>query len=428
MNTRFKYNNFIYLEQFKPPIRMIIEVKAPSPGESVSEVVISKFNKKSGDFVKFDDSIADIESDKATMELVSPGDGVINWLIKEGDVVDVNVLVATIDTSVSGSVQPAATTNGSSSASTPTTVQNDSKEGYTKGLPSASAQKMIEEKGIDSSAIIATGRDGRITKADVVNTPIATSKVSSVEKSDASTLTVPLVAGIREARREKMSKLRQTLAARLVSVKSETAMLTTFNEVDLLAIKEIRNKYKDKFKEEHNVGLGFMSFFSKACCVALSEFPAVNSSIDGDEMIYYNYVDLGVAVSTERGLMVPVIRNAEAMSLAEIELAIMELATKARNNKISISEMTGGTFTITNGGVFGSLMSTPILNPPQSAILGMHKIEDRPMVIDGKIEIRPMMYVAMSYDHRVIDGKESVSFLVRVKELLEDPIRLLLNV
>jgi len=414
---------------------MIIEVKAPSPGESVTEVIISKFNKKSGEFVKFDENLADVESDKVTMELVSPGDGVVTWLINEGDNVEVNTLIAKIDSSATASSsqsQPTVTANVAVPTQTASVAQASSvaNDTYAKGVPSPSAQKMMEEKGVSPSSIEGSGKDGRITKGDVINVPVTSPSKPSTTVESASPKIVSSTSSTsnREVRREKMSKLRQTLASRLVSVKNETAMLTTFNEIDLTAIKDIRLKYKDKFKEDYKVGLGFMSFFTKACCVALKEFPAVNAYIDGDEFVYHDYVDMGVAVSTERGLMVPVIRNAESMSLAEIELAIMDLAARSRVNKISITEMSGGTFTITNGGVFGSLMSTPILNPPQSGILGMHKVQDRPIVVNGQIEIRPMMYVALSYDHRVIDGRESVSFLVRVKDLLEDPIRLILNV
>jgi len=302
---------------------------------------------------------------------------------------------------------------------------------YAQGVPSPSAQKLAEDKGVPLANVAGTGRDGRITKTDVVqalNQPAAApAPVSKPAASAAAAPAASSAAFSREVRRVKMTQLRKTLAGRLVSVKNETAMLTTFNEVDMTNILALRKKYKDKFAEKHGVNLGFMSFFSKACAEALKEFPAVNAAIDGADFVYHDYVDMGIAVSTDRGLMVPVVRNVESLSLAEIEKEILRLADRARTGKITIEEMQGGTFTITNGGVFGSLLSTPILNPPQSGILGMHKTQERPVALDGQVVIRPMMYLALSYDHRIIDGKESVSFLVRVKEYLEDPSRLLLG-
>jgi 2-oxoglutarate dehydrogenase E2 component (dihydrolipoamide succinyltransferase) len=296
-------------------------------------------------------------------------------------------------------------------------------------VPSASAAKIMKDQGIDPASVNGTGKDGRVTKADVLALGKSTTASTPAPAQAPSTNQgVPSFAGDRSERREKMSQLRKKIAQRLVAVKNETAMLTTFNEVDLSAVMEIRKKYKDKFKEVHEVNLGFMSFFTKAVCEALKLYPAVNGQIQGDELVYFNYADIGIAVSTERGLVVPNIRNADKMSLAEIEKAIMAYAAKARENKITLDDMTGGTFTITNGGVFGSLMSTPIINPPQSAILGMHNIVQRPIAVNGQVEIRPMMYIALSYDHRIIDGKESVSFLVKVKEQLEDPARMLLGI
>lgn len=413
----------------------MVDILAPSPGESVTEVTIQTWYVKSGEYVQREQRLADIETDKAVLELYAESAGAIQIIVAEGTTVDINTLIARIDTSAAapaGSPATApATATPVTTAPTPTAPPaTNANNTYATGVPSVSAQKMMDEKGLSSAQIEGTGRDGRITKADVIGTNVTPPPTAKTTAPPASPTVAPASVNplARNERREKMSKLRQTLAVRLVSVKNETAMLTTFNEVDLTAIQQIRAKYKDKFKEKYGIGLGFMSFFTRACCEALKDFPAVNAFIDGDELIYHDYVDMGVAVSTERGLMVPVVRNAESLSLAQIETQIGELAGKARNNKISISEMTGGTFTITNGGVFGSLMSTPILNPPQSGILGMHKIQDRPMVIDGKVEIRPMMYLALSYDHRVIDGKESVSFLVRVKDLLEDPSRMLLGI
>jgi 2-oxoglutarate dehydrogenase E2 component (dihydrolipoamide succinyltransferase) len=416
----------------------MVDILAPSPGESVTEVTIQTWYVKSGDYVQREQRLADIETDKAVLELYAESAGVIQIIVTEGTTVEINTLIARIDTSAAAPADSPATVTPVATAPTPTAPPpatntdkaTNANNAYAKGVPSVSAQKMMDEKGLSSAQIEGTGRDGRITKADVIQQGAHLTAPNQTTTPPASPTIAPVAVNplARNERREKMSKLRQTLAARLVSVKNETAMLTTFNEVDLTAIQQIRAKYKDKFKEKYGIGLGFMSFFTRACCEALKDFPAVNAFIDGDELIYHDYVDMGIAVSTDRGLMVPVVRNAESLSLAQIETQIAELAGKARNNKISISEMTGGTFTITNGGVFGSLMSTPILNPPQSGILGMHKIQDRPMVIDGKVEIRPMMYLALSYDHRVIDGKESVSFLVRVKDLLEDPSRMLLGI
>jgi len=404
---------------------MIKEIKVPSPGESVTEVSIDSWLVKDGDYVKIDQAIAEIASDKTMLTLYSEYSGTIKILVNPGEVIAVGTVVCSIDTSAA----PSSTSSENKVTVTESKIQTQetSSEHYAKNLPSASAQKLMEEKGIHQ--VEGTGKDGRITKADVINSLQQNTEVSS---STSSTLPQEIQThatyGTRNVRREKMSMLRKKVAERLVSVKNETAMLTTFNEVDLSAITALRAKYKDKFKEVHQVGLGFMSFFAKACCEAIKAYPIINAQIDNDEILFFDYVDMGIAVSTERGLVVPVVRNCESLSLAQIEKEILDLATKARNNKLKIEELMNGTFTITNGGVFGSLMSTPIINPPQSAILGMHAIKERPIVVDGQVVVRPMMYIALSYDHRIIDGKESVSFLVRVKELLEDPARLLLEI
>jgi 2-oxoglutarate dehydrogenase E2 component (dihydrolipoamide succinyltransferase) len=401
---------------------MAIEIKVPSPGESISEVQIARWVKKDGDFVEKDEEIAEIDSDKATLSLVAEADGILTVLVKEGETVAVGSIVASIEPGAA----PAGSKTPAKAAEKPVVVVSAKepakeivKDTYAKDLPSVAAKKIMEEKNIPVAAITASGKDGRITKGDVLEAMNAPKPVA------AASMTVAAGVADRTERREKMSMLRKKVAQRLVAVKQSTAMLTTFNEVDMSAVMQIRKQYKDVFKEKHGVGLGFMSFFTKAVTEALKAFPTVNAMIDGEEIVYHQYMDIGIAVSAPKGLMVPVVRNAEILTLAQIESQIGALATKARDGKISIDEMSGGTFTITNGGVFGSMMSTPIINPPQSAILGMHNIVDRPMAVNGKVEIRPMMYVALSYDHRIIDGKESVGFLVKVKQLLEDPIRLL---
>jgi len=406
---------------------MDIEIKVPPVGESITEVTLSRWAKKEGDIVKMDEIIAELESDKATFELTAEKAGQIHLKVAEGDTVPVGNLVAIIDTALAGA--PETNNTSSSKENTPTTspalkLEDSKGDSYAKGFPSPAAAKVLAEKGIEPSMVNGTGRDGRITLGDAQ----ASSKEPSPIKKEEPKLIPLSLPGERSERREKLSNLRKTIGKRLVAVKNETAMLTTFNEVDMQPIMDLRSRYKDKFKEKHQVGLGFMSFFTKAVCEALKEFPAVNAMINGEEIVYHNYVDISIAVSAPKGLMVPVIRNADSLSFAEIEKAIIELANKAKESKLSIEEMTGGTFSITNGGVFGSMLSTPILNPPQSAILGMHNIVERAVVIAGKIEIRPIMYLALSYDHRIIDGRESVSFLVRVKQFLEDPGRLLLGV
>jgi 2-oxoglutarate dehydrogenase E2 component (dihydrolipoamide succinyltransferase) len=407
----------------------IIEMKVPSPGESITEVVIARWIKKDGEYVEKDEEIAEIDSDKATLTLNAEESGAVKLLAAEGDTVKVGQVVCSIDTSVKGeakvqsskvesskSAEPVKAAAPKAPAETPKTQDSGLKTTtYASGTPSPAAKKLMEENKVPAAKLNGTGKDGRITKGDVV-----TALSAGFDSS-----TIAGWGGSRDTERAKMTPLRKKLAQRLVAVKNETAMLTTFNEVDMSAIYALRAKYKDKFKEVHGTNLGFMSFFTKAVTEALNLFPAVNAMIDGEEIIYHKYADIGVAVSAPKGLMVPVVRNAEQMSLAEIETSIKNLAIKARDNKITLDDMTGGTFTITNGGVFGSMMSTPIINPPQSAILGMHNVVDRPVAVNGQVVIRPMMYVALSYDHRVIDGRESVGFLVKVKEMLENPTKML---
>jgi len=411
-----------------------IEMKVPSPGESISEVQIARWLKKDGDWVEKDEEICEIDSDKATLTLSAEADGVLKINVKEGETIAVGTVVCTIDTEAKGAAKPAkkepeaAQQQNVEKENVPakeTKAEAGGAKIYSEGIPSVSAKKMMEEKGVSAKDVKGTGRGGRITKGDVIEASAKTAEEDGAKAPEPATQTTSENGqqrrGEREQRREKMTMLRKKVSQRLVAVKNETAMLTTFNEVDMSRIMQVRKKFKDKFKEKHGIGLGFMSFFTKAVCQALQQFPVVNGQIDGEEIIYHNYADVGIAVSTPKGLMVPVIRDADKMTFAEIEKAIEQLAGKARDGKISIDEMSGGTFTITNGGVFGSLLSTPILNPPQSAILGMHNIVERPVAINGKVEIRPMMYVALSYDHRIIDGKESVSFLVAVKQMLEEP-------
>lgn len=394
-----------------------IEMKVPTVGESISEVTLIKWLKKDGEYVERDEVICELESEKATFELNAEEAGALQTLGKEGDVLKIGDPIAKIDTSVgrpAGKAQPAAAT---APAATPqaapqaqqapvTAIPND-----VKASPVAAA--VIADKHVDPSSIKGSGAHGKIMKDDVFaalqNPGVAIGQEMFT----------------RAERREKMSNLRKTVSRRLVEAKNTTAMLTTFNEVDMTNIMDLRAKYKEIFKKQHEVNLGFMSFFTKACCFALKEFPSVNAYIDGEELVYHDFCDVSIAVSAPKGLVVPVIRNAESLDMAQIEKKVVELATKARDNKLTMDEMTGGTFTITNGGVFGSLMSTPIINIPQSAILGMHKIQERPMAVNGQVVIRPMMYLALSYDHRIIDGRESVSFLVRVKEMLENPEQLL---
>jgi 2-oxoglutarate dehydrogenase E2 component (dihydrolipoamide succinyltransferase) len=449
--------NKIQPMQENPKTTEVVEMKVPAVGESISEVTIANWTKKEGDSVQIDDVLCEIESDKATFELTAEAAGILHIVAEAGTTLAIGDLICRIEKSAAGGNGTAAggiTPNKEMYAAPKEVLKEENKKSeepgkqpaqttpvadnqkptsgsYATGHASPAAAKILAEKGIDTKQIQGTGIDGRITKSDAVQAektqPKATAAPQETAKPESTQIQAP-APGSRNQRRQKMTSLRKTVSRRLVAVKNETAMLTTFNEVDMKPIMEMRSKYKDKFKEKYNVGLGFMSFFAKAVCVALQEWPAVNAMIDGDEMVYNDFVDISIAVSAPKGLVVPVIRNAEQMSFAQIESEIIRLAGRARDNKLTIEEMTGGTFTITNGGVFGSMMSTPIINAPQSAILGMHNIIERPVAINGQVEIRPMMYIALSYDHRIIDGRESVSFLVRVKQLLEDPARLLLGI
>ncbi|WP_373784554.1 2-oxoglutarate dehydrogenase complex dihydrolipoyllysine-residue succinyltransferase [Kaistella sp.] len=399
----------------------ILEMKVPSPGESITEVEIATWLVKDGDYVEKDQPIAEVDSDKATLELPAEESGTITLKAEEGEVVEVGQVVCLIDTSAAkpeGDSAPAATAEVK--AAEPAKVEAPKVEAkpaatYATGTPSPAAKKILDEKGVSASQVIGSGKDGRITKQDA--------DFASVPAMGSTTAT----SGSRGSSTTKLSVLRRKVAARLVQVKNETAMLTTFNEVDMSEIFRIRKLYKEEFAQKHGVGLGFMSFFTKAVTRALKLYPDVNASIDGDYKINYDFCDISVAVSGPKGLMVPVLRNAEDMSFRGVESNIKSLAEKVRDGKITVDEMTGGTFTLTNGGTFGSMMSTPIINPPQSAILGMHNILQRPMAIDGQVVIRPMMYVALSYDHRIIDGKESVGFLVAVKEAIDNPVEHLLG-
>jgi 2-oxoglutarate dehydrogenase E2 component (dihydrolipoamide succinyltransferase) len=395
----------------------MIEIKVPAIGESISEVTLLKWTKKDGDYVERDEVIAEFESEKATFEVNAEQAGVLTTLGKEGDTLLIGDVLAKIDetaerpAAAAVPAAPAAPAPAAPKSEAPVAaIPND-----VKATPVASA--IIADKKVDPTAITATGTGGKILKQDVLEALSHPGK-----KAFAGT-----ELNTRNVRQEKMSALRKTISRRLVESKNTTAMLTTFNEVDMTRVMEVRKQYKDKFKESHGVNLGFMSFFAKACSTALGEWPSVNAYIDGDQIIYHDYADISIAVSTPRGLTVPVMRNVESMSMADVEKTVVMLAGKARDSKLTADDLQGGTFTITNGGVFGSLMSTPIINIPQSAILGMHKIQDRPMAINGQVVIRPMMYLALSYDHRIIDGRESVGFLVRVKELLESPELLLMG-
>jgi 2-oxoglutarate dehydrogenase E2 component (dihydrolipoamide succinyltransferase) len=397
---------------------MPVEIKVPSVGESITEVTLVKWIKKAGEWVERDETIAELESEKATFEINAEQAGILTTIAAEGDTLKIGDIACSIDTDAAkpAGAAPAAAIDEAKAIATAPAIAAPVPPATTpastvKATPVAAA--IIADKKIDPSTVTPTGSNGKIYKQDVLEALTQPGRKPGT------------VLNNRDSRPEKMSNLRKTISRRLVEAKNSTAMLTTFNEVDMSAIMEIRAKYKDKFKESHQVNLGFMSFFTKACCFALQEWPAVNAMVDGEQIIYHQYCDVSIAVSAPKGLVVPVIRNAESMSMADIEKKVVELATKARDNKLTIEEMSGGTFTITNGGVFGSLMSTPIINIPQSAILGMHKIQERPMAINGQVVIKPMMYLALSYDHRIIDGRESVGFLVRVKELLENPALLL---
>jgi 2-oxoglutarate dehydrogenase E2 component (dihydrolipoamide succinyltransferase) len=393
---------------------MALEIKVPTVGESINEVTLVKWLKKEGEWAERDEVIAELESEKATFEVNAEQAGAVKQIAKEGDTLAIGDLVGSIDTEAP---KPALTAQAEKVEDVGTAVKPAITNGITtavsdvKATPVAAA--IIADKKVDSQNIVASGSNGRIVKQDVLTA--LSNPGRNPEKATFS----------RDDRPEKMSNLRKTISRRLVEAKNTTAMLTTFNEVDMGPVMEIRKKFKDKFKEQHGVNLGFMSFFTKACCYALQEFPSVNAYLDGENIIYHEYCDISIAVSAPKGLVVPVIRNAESLSMSGIEAAVVDLATKAKNNKLTIEEMTGGTFTITNGGIFGSMMSTPIINIPQSAILGMHNIVERPMAVNGQVVIKPMMYLALSYDHRIIDGRESVGFLVKVKQLLENPALLL---
>jgi 2-oxoglutarate dehydrogenase E2 component (dihydrolipoamide succinyltransferase) len=405
---------------------MAIEVKIPTLGESISEVVIARWLKKDGDYVKMDEVLCELETDKATMELNAEQAGTLKIKAQEGATLAIGDVVCEIDTNGAAPAASAPTAAEPAKAAAPAATQSAENvaaaTNYASGHPSPAAAKIMAEKGLSAEAVQGSGKDGRITKEDAQK---AQPKAAAAAPAAAEQTTQPMA---RQQRRERMSQLRKTVARRLVAVKSETAMLTTFNEVNMGPLMELRGKYKEKFKDKYGVNLGFMSFFTRAVCLALQEFPGVNAMIDGDEIVYNDFCDISIAVSAPRGLVVPVVRNAESMGLHEIEAEIGRLAKKARENTLTIEEMTGGTFTITNGGVFGSMLSTPIINAPQSAILGMHNIVERPIALNGEVVIRPVMYLALSYDHRIIDGKESVSFLYRVKEYLEDPARMLLGI
>lgn len=412
---------------------MIVEVKVPSPGESITEVEIESWLVAAGDYVEMDAELAEINSDKATLTINAEQAGVVELIAAEGDVVNVGDVIAKIDTSAAGSAPKKEAAAAPAKSETAAPAASSGGNNYATGHPAPAAAKAMADKGINPASVQGSGKDGRVTKTDVVNhKPAAAAAPAPAESKPAERPlpSLPTISGSvdRVKTSEKMSRLRQTIGKRLVAVKNETAMLTTFNEVDLTEVMAIRKKYKEKFKETHGVGLGYMSFFTKAVTMALQEFPAVNGQIDGNQIITHNYVDVSIAVSSPRGLVVPVIRDAHLMSLAEIEQSVLHYALKARSGDVSMQDMEGGTFSITNGGIFGSMLSTPIINPPQSAILGMHNIVERPMAVNGEVKIRPIMYVALSYDHRIIDGKEAVSFLYKIKERLEDPSRLLLNV
>lgn len=410
---------------------MSLVIKVPPVGESISEVTLSQWIKKDGDYVEMDEVIAELESDKATFELTAEKAGTLKTIANEGDTLPIGAPVCSIEEGGSAASKPAAEEAAPAKTEEKPAAAKSEEKGstYASGSPSPAAAKILAEKGVDSTSVKGTGVDGRLTKEDALKAEAGKkAEAPAAAKAPAPAPANVAAPGSRNERREKMSSLRKTVAKRLVAVRNETAMLTTFNEVDMQPIMDLRTKYKDKFKEKHGVGLGFMSFFTKAVCEALKDFPSVNARIDGEEIVFNDFADISIAVSAPKGLVVPVIRNAESKSLAQIEASVMELAVKARDSKLTIEEMTGGTFTITNGGVFGSMMSTPIINAPQSAILGMHNIVERPVALNGQVVIRPIMYVALSYDHRIIDGRESVGFLVRVKQLLEDPARLLLGI
>lgn len=412
----------------------VIELKVPTIGESITEVTLSQWLKADGDYVTLDESLCEFESDKATLEFPSEAAGKLIHVAAEGDDLEIGAVVAKIDTSVSApdgkeekKEDAAAETKSSNTKEQPSVPEKEKEATYAKGHPSPAASKILKEKGIDPQSVDGSGKDGRITKEDALSAENKKTEDKPAEKQTSAPASTPSTSFSREVSKEKMSRMRRTIAKRLVSAKNNTAMLTTFNEVDLTEVMNLRKQVQDRFVEKHGVKLGFMSLFAKACAQTLMEMPGVNAIIDGEDLIYHDYADISIAISTPNGLVVPPVHNVESLQFHEIELKIKELAEKARNGKLTLEEMSGGTFTITNGGVFGSMMSTPIINEPQSAILGMHNIQERAMVVNGEIKIRPMMYLALSYDHRVIDGSSSVTFLVKVKEKLENPAFLLMG-
>ncbi len=425
---------------------MKADIKIPAVGESITEATISQWMKKNGDAVKRDDVLLVLETDKASVEVVAENAGVLNVKVQEGQTVAIGSVVGFIDSdgapaaakpTAQPSAKPSAPPVPPPKASAPPSPSMTSSAFQTTSTLSPAVRKLVSETQLDPASITGTGKDGRLTKGDVLSANVGPAArgpavpAAPAAKAPAAPTPLPQArvgGGANETTREPMSKIRQTIAKRLVEAQSTAAILTTFNEIDMSHVMELRTKYKDQFEKKHGVKMGFMGFFVKAAISALKAFPKVNAYIDGTDLIYHHYNNIGIAVGTEKGLMVPIIKNAEALSLAEIELSIKHYAEKARDGKITIDDLNGGTFTISNGGVYGSLMSTPILNPPQSGILGLHKIEERPVAINGKVEIRPMMYVALSYDHRVVDGAESVSFLVKIKEAMEDPARILLEI
>jgi 2-oxoglutarate dehydrogenase E2 component (dihydrolipoamide succinyltransferase) len=393
------------------------EIKVPSPGESITQVQIAKWLSKDGDAVEKDQEIVEIDSDKASFPLTAPADGILRIMISEGETVQVGTVIARIEPS-NGATKRAVIQNDQNPEHAAGKEAPPQQETFKKSYISPLAEKVLDEKKLSKEEVVSYFNGKRVTKKDLEKF------ITSKKKTSVDVISSP-IAGSREVERKKLSTLRLKLAERLVTVKNETAMLTTFNEINMRAVLDIKTKYNDRFREKFGTGFGLMSFFTKAVAIAIKSYPGINSMIDGTDLITPHYVDIGIAVSAPKGLVVPILRNVETMSFSEIELRIKEFAAKARENRISVDDMQGGTFTITNGGVFGSLMSTPILNPPQSAILGMHKVMERPIAVNGKVEIHPMMYVALSYDHRVIDGSDSVSFLVKIKEYLEDPIKIL---
>lgn len=419
---------------------MKIDIKVPSVGESVTEATISEWSKKNGAAVKRDEVVLVLETDKASVEVVAEQDGVLSTIAKEGDVVKVGAVVGSLDTTATSTAAPTAAPAAPTKPSAPPAAKatnGSAKSGVSLIDPAQSlspaVRRIVEEQKIDPKTVAGTGRGGRITKADVLepmNLGQAAASVTSSPAMPAPRAPAPMIMreGKEDIERVPMTTIRRRIAQRLVEAQHTAAILTTFNEIDMSAVSALRNKYKDKFKEKYDISLGFMGFFVKAVVEALKAFPKVNGSIEGNDILYHHYHNIGIAVGTERGLVVPVLRHVDQMTLAEIELAIKAFAIKARDGKITVDDLSGGTFTISNGGVYGSLMSTPILNPPQSGILGMHKIEERPIAVGGQVVVRPMMYVALSYDHRIIDGGESVSFLVRVKDCIEDPSRILLEI